>query len=79
MTAPHAGKLRESEDLCTRVLAARRRMLGDDHAETLDSIHNLGNLRYQMGAQLCSFGHRPSESTHVLAHLWLESHVSKGG
>lgn len=36
-----------------RVLAVRRRVLGNDHADTLDSIHNLGNLKYQQGAQLC--------------------------
>jgi tetratricopeptide (TPR) repeat protein len=43
------GKYTEAEELYIKVLAARRRQLGDDHPDTLNSINNLGGLHTQQG------------------------------
>jgi hypothetical protein len=45
------GELGEAEPLCRTALAAKRRMLGDEHPSTLDSIHNLGLLLWAQGSK----------------------------
>ena len=42
------GDLRGARDLHEQALAARQRVLGDDHPETEQSLSNLADLRRQL-------------------------------
>jgi len=43
------GKHEEAEVYYTEALEGRRRVLGDEHPDTLLSICNMGNLLYMQG------------------------------
>ena len=43
------GKLAEAEPYCREALESRRRVVGDDHRDTLQSINNMGLLLHSMG------------------------------
>jgi len=43
------GKYNDAEPHLIESLVIRRRVLGDEHPDTLTSIHNMGNLLYQQG------------------------------
>jgi hypothetical protein len=48
MTRWKLGDLRGARQLEEQALAARRRVPGDDHPDTLRSINNLAELKHQL-------------------------------
>jgi eukaryotic-like serine/threonine-protein kinase len=43
------GEYGTAEPLLSKALATRERLLGKDHPDTLESVHNIGNLLYDKG------------------------------
>ena len=43
------GKWQKAEEMHTKVLEARRRVLGQDHQDTLSSMNNLANVLQKQG------------------------------
>jgi tetratricopeptide (TPR) repeat protein len=84
----HEGRLREAMDLFVEVLAARERLLGPEHDDTIVTMHNLGNLQLHLdrfeaaertlsaAVQRCRDGNVPAASRlqieDNLAEVWRE-------
>jgi hypothetical protein len=51
MTRRALGDLPGARDLHEQALAGRRRVLGDDHSDTLTSMNNLTQVRRELGEQ----------------------------
>jgi hypothetical protein len=49
VTFADLGDLQGARELHEQTLAARRRVLGEDHPDTLQSMNNLDLLRRQLG------------------------------
>jgi hypothetical protein len=49
LTQRDLGNLLAARDLLEQTLTARRRVLGDAHPDTQESIKNLDNIRRELG------------------------------
>ena len=49
MTLANLGDLHDARDLLAQAVTGRRRVLGDDHPDTLGSMNNLTTVRHELG------------------------------
>ena len=49
MTLANLGDLHDARDLLEQAVTGRRRVLGDDHHDTLGSMNNLTTVRHELG------------------------------